>query len=64
VQELPHQTAAAAWRRSVQLAGERLLDPTQEGRVRTTGAGEPIRGDHPFFWAGYMLLDASVSGQE
>lgn len=63
VQELPHQPAAAAWRRSVQLAGARLLDAQQEGRMRTTGLGEAVHGDHPFFWAGYMLLDTRVGLQ-
>lgn len=65
VQELPHQPADVAWRRSVQLAGERPIDPALEGRVRT-GASESIPGDHPFFWAGYMLVDTGAvvgSGQ-
>jgi tetratricopeptide (TPR) repeat protein len=64
IQELPHQPAAAAWRRSVQLAGQRRLDLFQEGRIRAASASEPIRGDHPFFWGGYMLLDTRVGSQE
>jgi hypothetical protein len=60
VQELPHAPPAAAWRRSVELASSRTLDPAQEGRLRTSGTS-PIRGDHPFFWSGYLLIDAGLA---
>lgn len=57
VQELPHSTPTKAWRRSVELAKATVIDPAAEPRVRmTTGAGE-IKADHPFFWAGYLLVD-------
>jgi hypothetical protein len=61
VQELPHQPASAAWRRSVQLAGQRRIDATLEGRIRPA-TGEPVAADHPFFWSGYMLIDSVASG--
>jgi CHAT domain-containing protein len=59
VQELPHQPASAAWRRSVQLASERTIDPAFEGRVRTSGR-EGVPAGAPFFWSGYLLLDAAT----
>jgi len=64
IQELPHQSAASAWRRSVQLAEGRSLDPAQEGRVKGAKPGEGIRADHPFFWSGYMVVDTGVVGAE
>ncbi len=64
LQELPHESAAAAWRRSVQLEADRYLDPTTEGRLKTTPAGEGIKADHPFFWAGYMLIDTGLKREE
>jgi hypothetical protein len=64
IQELPHQSAASAWRRSVQLASDRWLDPSQEGRVKAAKANEGIRADHPFFWSGYMVVDRGVASAE
>ncbi len=60
VQELPHQPASAAWRRSVQLASERMLDPALEPRIRP-GSSDGIPSGHPFFWSGYMLLDTGAT---
>jgi hypothetical protein len=60
IQELPHRSAASAWRRSVQLASERWLDPSLEGRIRSTKPGENLKADHPFFWSGYLLVDRGV----
>jgi hypothetical protein len=57
VQELPHGPAAAAWQRSVQLSRGRPVDPDQEPRVLKEGWDERITAEHPFFWAGYLLLD-------
>jgi hypothetical protein len=57
VQELPHAPAAAAWRRSVQLGLDRPLDPAAEPRVKFAGAADGQKTDHPFFWAGYLLVD-------
>jgi CHAT domain-containing protein len=56
-QELPHVPAANAWRRSVQLTSSRVLDPSLEGRLKSSG-GRTLTADHPFFWSGYMLIDA------
>ena len=57
---LPHESAANAWRRSVQLASDRFLDPATEGRLKTPNAAEGVKADHPFFWSGYMLLDTGA----
>ena len=57
VQELPHTTANDAWQRSVQLARELQLDPSQEPRVKWRPDDPPLTAAHPFFWAGYLLLD-------
>jgi hypothetical protein len=64
LQELPHESAASAWRRSVQLEADRYLDPTTEGRLKAPPAGEGIKADHPFFWAGYMLIDTGVQRED
>jgi hypothetical protein len=60
VQEMPHEPAASAWRRSVQLAADRPLDPAAEGRFRATSGAAAVaslKADHPFFWSGYLLAD-------
>jgi tetratricopeptide (TPR) repeat protein len=60
VQEMPHEPAANAWRRSVQLTADRPLDPAAEGRLRASAGAATVAGlkaDHPFFWSGYLLAD-------
>jgi CHAT domain-containing protein len=64
LQELPHESAASAWRRSVQLESDRILDPTMEGRLKATNSNEGLKADHPFFWAGYMLVDTGVKREQ
>jgi tetratricopeptide (TPR) repeat protein len=56
-QELSHSSAADAWQRSVQLAREAPLEPAQEPRVKNIGEQEGLKTAHPFFWAGYMVID-------
>lgn len=60
VQELPHSAASVAWRRSVQLAADRVLDPAAEPRLRAHKSSDGLKANHPFFWAGYMLVDTGV----
>ncbi len=61
VQELEHSPADVAWQRSVMLARETPLDATQEPRLKRLAEGlEPPGADHPFFWAGYMLVDTGT----
>lgn len=64
VQELPHTSAAAAWRRSVQLAADRVLDPAAEPRFKPSAASDGLKADHPFFWAGYLLIDTGAARGE
>ena len=61
VQELPHEPAAAAWRRSVQLSFANLIDPDAEGRLKSGPAADGLKADHPFFWSGYLLADTGLT---
>jgi tetratricopeptide (TPR) repeat protein len=56
VQELPHTSPASAWQRSVQLVTATPLDTGREPRLRAT-AEDGVKANHPFFWAGYLLVD-------
>lgn len=56
LQELPHLSSANAWQRAVQLVRPQELDLTQEPRVDRGDFSEPITAEHPFFWAGYMVI--------
>jgi hypothetical protein len=61
VQELQQSSADVAWQRSILLARETPLDATQEPRLKRMEEGvEPPGADHPFFWAGYMLVDTGT----
>jgi hypothetical protein len=57
VRELPRVSASRAWQRSVQLSLASEIDPNREPRIKGTGLEEVIHPDHPFFWAGYLLVD-------
>ncbi|HEX3871500.1 MAG TPA: CHAT domain-containing protein, partial [Pirellulales bacterium] len=59
-QELPHASAADAWRRSVFLSWEREINPTLEPRLIPTGLNVPPKGDHPFFWSAFLLADTGA----
>ena len=56
-QELPHTAASDAWQRSVQLLREAPVDPTAEPRVKPGKAPVEMTASHPFFWAGYLVVD-------
>lgn len=56
--ELPNAPAADAWQRACLLAREAPLDISREPRLRRSDeTGDLPTADHPFFWAGYMLVD-------
>lgn len=59
VQELPHTRATEAWQRSLKLWKKRDVDVASEPRVK--GAeGKEVSAEHPFFWAGYMIIDSEA----
>ena len=60
-QEWPNTTAADAWQRSVQIAQESPLDVAREPRVQNTDAASGLTAKHPFFWSGYLLVDAGAT---
>jgi hypothetical protein len=60
VQELPHVAPSEAWQRAVMVVQESRLDLASEPRVRWT-VGDPPKANHPYLWAGYMLVDPGVS---
>lgn len=50
--------ASDAWQRAVLLAREAPLDTSREPRLkRADDTGDLPKADHPFFWAGYLLVD-------
>jgi hypothetical protein len=56
--ELPNAPAAESWQRACLLAREAALDATHEPRLKQSDdAGDLPTADHPFFWAGYILID-------
>jgi hypothetical protein len=58
VQELAHATATDAWQRACLLARETPLDAQNEPRLKgIEEAGDVPTAEHPFFWAGYLLVD-------
>jgi hypothetical protein len=57
VQELPFRTAPEAWQRSVELFRSTELDPMSEPRIQAGALKHAMPAEHPFFWAGYMLID-------
>ena len=64
VQELPHTAAAEAWQRSVQLAMEAPIDPLNELRVKAGNDPVELTAAHPFFWAGYLVVDSGWRPEE
>jgi hypothetical protein len=63
VQELPRSSATDAWHRAVELARSTELDIDREPRVKLSPS-DNLKADHPFFWAGYLLVDRENGGGE
>jgi len=59
-QELPHTSPADAWQRAVFLTAASPLDLEAEPRIKRTVTDESPQAKHPFFWAGYMLVDSGL----
>ncbi len=50
--------AAEAWQRACLLARENPIDQSHEPRLKHSDeTGDMPTADHPFFWAGYLLVD-------
>jgi tetratricopeptide (TPR) repeat protein len=49
--------AAESWRRAVELATSEQPDVSREPRVKQSPQGVLSDARHPFFWAGYVLVD-------
>jgi tetratricopeptide (TPR) repeat protein len=60
IQEFPFSTADAAWQRAVQLVSQSPLDPQHEPRIKHKPDAPMVNTDHPFFWAGYLLVDTGA----
>ena len=54
-------TAAASWRRAVNLVIAEQPDFSREPRVKVSKNTVPTDARHPFFWAGFALIDCGVS---
>lgn len=59
VQELPHSRATEAWQRSLKLWKKRDVDVSSEPRIKAA-EGKVISAEHPFFWAGYLIVDSEA----
>ncbi len=57
VQELPHTSPADAWQRAVLLETGNRLNLEAEPRVKKSSGENTPKAEHPFFWAGYLLID-------
>ena len=64
MQELPHTPAAEAWQRSLLLVSDSQLNAETEPRLRLTAHEEVPKAEHPFFWAGHLLIDTGSVPQE
>ena len=64
VRELPNDSAAAAWQRSIVLAREQPLNPSAEPRLKEGREAFPPDSRHPAFWAGYLLADRGANGEK
>jgi hypothetical protein len=59
VQELPNGSASDAWQRAVLLAMDSRVNLSGEPRVKRSPTDDDApKASHPFFWAGYMLIDS------
>lgn len=61
--ELPHASAASAWQRSVEFVTSSDLNPVSEPRLEAKSGAPVPTAEHPFFWAGYMLVDSGDAEQ-
>ena len=57
----PGVSPAESWARAIDVVTPEEPDPSSEGRLRL--AGQDVLADlrHPFFWAGYLLVDGGTA---
>lgn len=60
MQELPYASASKAWQRSVALAQQSPISPELEPRVLLDADAAAPTPVHPFFWAGYLVVDTGT----
>jgi CHAT domain-containing protein len=62
-QELPRTSPADAWQRAILLTAGSRLNLDAEPRVKHGAADDAPtpKANHPFFWAGYMLVDCGTA---
>jgi hypothetical protein len=53
----------AAWKESLELARKLDIEVELEPRVKPEKSDQPLKADHPFFWAGHMVIAVSNDGQ-
>jgi len=51
-----------AWRRAVEVVMREPPDPAAEPRLKPSPGGVLEDATHPFFWAGFMLVDCGAEG--
>jgi CHAT domain-containing protein len=60
-QELPRTSAADAWQRAILVTAGSRVNLDGEPRIKRATADDPPKANHPFFWAGYMLIDCGTA---
>ncbi|MBN2474341.1 MAG: CHAT domain-containing protein [Pirellulales bacterium] len=58
--QLADTPAADAWQKSIFLVAGSPIDLEAEPRIKRAAVAQPPRAKHPFFWAGYLLVDSGA----
>ena len=64
LEELSALGAAEAWQKSLVAMRDSNLDAEREPRLRRLPAGQKLKAEHPFFWAGFLLIDSGSVDQD
>jgi hypothetical protein len=62
-QELPHCEPSDAWQRAVFLAANTPITLEAEPRIKASAGEDLPKATHPFFWAGYLLVDTGAEAR-
>lgn len=60
IRELPNRSASSAWQRAVHLTMANDLVFAEEPRIEPPQDDTAFKTEHPFFWAGCILIDRGV----